>query len=106
MNNGRQDPLEVIRELTDGLGADVAIEAVGVPATFELAARWYGRAVTSPTSACTASLPRCTSRSCGSEHHHHDRPGRRVLHSTLLGLVATRQIDARQFITHHFALDA
>ena len=39
VNNGRQDPLEVIRELTDGLGADVAIEAVGVPATFELAAR-------------------------------------------------------------------
>ena len=31
-------PLEVVRELTDGLGADVAIEAVGVPATFELAA--------------------------------------------------------------------
>ena len=30
-------PLAVVRELTDGLGADVAIEAVGVPATFELA---------------------------------------------------------------------
>src|ERR1039458_9472832 len=39
VNNGRQDALEVIRELTDGLGADVAIEAVGVPATFELAAQ-------------------------------------------------------------------
>ncbi len=37
VNNGRQDPLEVIRELTGGLGADVAIEAVGVAATFELA---------------------------------------------------------------------
>ena len=37
VNNGREDPLEVIRALTDGLGADVAIEAVGVPATFELA---------------------------------------------------------------------
>ena len=30
MNNSRQDPLEVIRELTDGLGANVAIEAVGL----------------------------------------------------------------------------
>src|ERR1017187_8823473 len=39
VNNGREDALEVIRELTDGLGADVAIEAVGVPATFELAAQ-------------------------------------------------------------------
>jgi alcohol dehydrogenase len=37
VNNGRQDPLEVINALTGGLGADVAIEAVGVPATFELA---------------------------------------------------------------------
>ncbi len=37
VNNGREDPLEVIRALTGGLGADVAIEAVGVPATFELA---------------------------------------------------------------------
>ncbi len=30
VNNSRQDPLEVIRELADGLGANVAIEAVGV----------------------------------------------------------------------------
>ncbi|MET7804811.1 zinc-dependent alcohol dehydrogenase family protein [Micromonospora chersina] len=30
------DPLEVVRSVTDGLGADVAVEAVGVPATFEL----------------------------------------------------------------------
>ena len=37
VNNGREDPLEVIKALTGGLGADVAIEAVGVPATFELA---------------------------------------------------------------------
>jgi GGDEF domain-containing protein len=37
VNNGRDDPLKVVRDLTDGLGADVAIEAVGLPATFELA---------------------------------------------------------------------
>jgi alcohol dehydrogenase len=30
------DPLEVVRSVTDGLGAEVAVEAVGVPATFEL----------------------------------------------------------------------
>lgn len=36
VNNSRQDPLAIVQELTDGLGADVAIEAVGVPATFEL----------------------------------------------------------------------
>ncbi len=37
VNNSRQDPLEVVRELSAGLGADVAIEAVGTPNTFELA---------------------------------------------------------------------
>jgi len=38
INNGREDALEQVMELTDGLGADVAFEAVGVPQTFELAA--------------------------------------------------------------------
>src|SRR6185369_14191194 len=37
INNGREDALAQVMELTDGLGADVAFEAVGVPATFELA---------------------------------------------------------------------
>src|ERR1700704_5515257 len=35
VNNGREDPLVAVQALTDGLGADVAMEAVGVPATFE-----------------------------------------------------------------------
>jgi alcohol dehydrogenase len=38
INNGREDAIAQIMELTDGLGADVAFEAVGVPQTFELAA--------------------------------------------------------------------
>jgi alcohol dehydrogenase len=38
INNGREDALAQVMELTDGLGADVAFEAVGVPETFELAA--------------------------------------------------------------------
>ncbi|MDQ6855738.1 MAG: zinc-dependent alcohol dehydrogenase family protein [Candidatus Dormibacteraeota bacterium] len=38
VNSLRDDPLEIVRGLTAGLGADVAIEAVGVPETFELAA--------------------------------------------------------------------
>ena len=36
VNNGVEDALERVKEWTGGLGADVAIEAVGVPATFEL----------------------------------------------------------------------
>ena len=38
INNGSEDAVARIMELTRGLGADVAIEAVGVPATFELCA--------------------------------------------------------------------
>jgi alcohol dehydrogenase len=36
INNGREDAVARVMELTGGLGADVAIEAVGVPETFEL----------------------------------------------------------------------
>jgi alcohol dehydrogenase len=36
INNTDADPVAQVMELTDGLGADVAFEAVGVPATFEL----------------------------------------------------------------------
>src|SRR4029453_14766889 len=39
VNNSREDAAAVIAELTGGLGADVSIEAVGVPATFEQAVR-------------------------------------------------------------------
>jgi alcohol dehydrogenase len=36
VNSGRGDPVATVMELTGGLGADLAIEAVGVPETFEL----------------------------------------------------------------------
>jgi alcohol dehydrogenase len=38
INNGTEDARARIMELTDGLGADVALEAVGIASTFELAA--------------------------------------------------------------------
>jgi alcohol dehydrogenase len=38
IDSGSEDPVARVLELTDGLGADVAIEAVGVPETFELCA--------------------------------------------------------------------
>jgi alcohol dehydrogenase len=36
INNERENAVDRMIELTDGLGADVAIEAVGIPGTFEL----------------------------------------------------------------------
>jgi alcohol dehydrogenase len=106
INNGEQDPIAAVRELTGGLGADVAIEAVGVPATFELAAdlvrpaghianigvhgkpvtlhleRLWARNVTITTGLVdTSSTP------------------------TLLRLLTSKQIDAQRFVTHRFGFD-
>jgi alcohol dehydrogenase len=36
VNSGAADVVEQVKAMTDGLGVDVAIEAVGIPATFEL----------------------------------------------------------------------
>ena len=38
INNGTTDAIAQVMQLTEGLGADVAIEAVGIPSTFELCA--------------------------------------------------------------------
>jgi alcohol dehydrogenase len=106
VNNSREDPLEVVRSLTDGLGADVAIEAVGVPATFELAAqlaRPGGRIANIGVHGEPATL------------HLEELWIKNITITTglvdaystptLLRLLATHQIDAGRFITHHFTLD-
>jgi alcohol dehydrogenase len=106
VNNGRQDPLEVIRELTDGLGADVAIEAVGVPATFELATQLirpgghianigvHGEPVTLHLEDLWIKNVTITTGLVDA-----------YATSTLLHLLATHQVDAARFITHRFTLD-
>ena len=106
VNNGGEDPLEIVRSLTDGLGADVAIEAVGVPAAFELAAelaRPGGRIANIGVHGEPATL------------HLEDLWIKNITITTglvdaystptLLKLLASHQIDAGRFITHHFALD-
>jgi len=106
VNNLTDDPLEVIRSLTGGLGADVAIEAVGVPATFELAvqlSRPGGRIANIGVHGEPATL------------HLEEQWIRNITITTglvdtystptLLRLVSSGQIDAGRFITHRFALD-
>ena len=106
VNNGREDPAAVIAGLTDGLGADVAIEAVGVPATFELATtliRPGGRVANIGVHGEPATL------------HLEELWIKNVTITTglvdtystptLLKLATSNQIDAGRFITHHFALD-
>ena len=41
INSSKEDPIEAIRALTDGNGVDVAIEAIGLPQTYEQA--FYAR---------------------------------------------------------------
>jgi alcohol dehydrogenase len=106
VNNGREDPLEIVRSMTDGLGADVTIEAVGVPATFELAvelARPGGRIANIGVHGQPATL------------HLEDQWTRDITITTglvdaystptLLRLLASHHIDAGLFVTHRFALD-
>ena len=106
VNNSREDPLSVIKDLTGRLGADVSIEAVGIPATFELAvnlARPGGRIANIGVHGEPATL------------HLEEQWIRDITITTglvdtsstptLMRLITTGQIDARQFITHHFDLD-
>jgi alcohol dehydrogenase len=106
VNNRDDDPVARVLELTDGLGADVAIEAVGVPDTFELCTRLVrpgGHVANVGVHGKPATL------------HLEDLWIKNVTittglvdtysTATLLRLVATHQIDAARFVTHRFGLD-
>jgi alcohol dehydrogenase len=106
INNGREDAVALVNELTHGLGADVAVEAVGVPDTFEL---------------CTALVrPGGHVANVGVHGHpatlHLETLWIKDLTITtglvdtfttprLLQLIAEGRLDATPFATHRFALD-
>jgi alcohol dehydrogenase len=106
INNGREDALAQVMELTDGLGADVAFEAVGVPDTFELATeliRPGGRVANIGVHGHSATL-------------HLERLWTRDVTITtglvdtrtipqLMTLVANGRLDPTVFATHHISLD-
>jgi alcohol dehydrogenase len=100
------DPLELVRAVTDGLGADVVIEAVGTPATFELCTtlvRPGGRVANVGVHGKPATL------------HLEDLWIRNVTITTglvdaystptLLKMVATGQLDVSGMVTHRFGFD-
>jgi alcohol dehydrogenase len=106
INNGRVDAIAEIMELTGGLGADLAVEAVGVPETFEL---------------CTA-LVRPGGRVANVGVHGHSATLhletlwiRDVTITTglvdtfttpkLLKLIEEHRLEPRLFGTHHFPLE-
>lgn len=104
VNSGLEDPAELVRQITGGLGADVTIEAVGVPETFELCARLVrpgGRVANVGVHGKPATL------------HLDDLWIKDVTITTglvdgystptLLELIRTEQLDVGQFVTHRFA---
>jgi alcohol dehydrogenase len=56
---------EQVMALTDGWGVDVAVEAVGVPQTFQMCTEIVRPAAAWPTSACTESRWTCNCRTFG-----------------------------------------
>ena len=106
INNGREDAITRIMELTDGLGADVALEAVGMAETFELAVeliRPGGRVANIGVHGRPATL------------HLENLWTRDVTITTglvdtntiprLMKLVADGRLDPTVFATHRFALE-
>jgi alcohol dehydrogenase len=106
INNTEQDAVAAVRELTDGLGADVAIEAVGVPATFELAAdlvRPGGHVANIGVHGAPATLhlERLWDRNVTITTGLVDTYST----PTLLRLLTAGHIDAQRFVTHRFGFD-
>ena len=105
INNAAEDAVAVIRDLTGRLGADVAIEAVGSPATFELAVnlvRPGGRVANIGVHGKPAVL------------HLEDQWARDITITTglvdasstptLMRLVASGQLDVGRFVTHRLSM--
>jgi len=105
INNAADTAVAAVMQLTDGLGADVAIEAVGIPSTFELCTeliRPGGRVANVGVHGCSATL------------HLESLWIRDVTITTglvdtittprLLRLIAEGRLDATPFATHRFAL--
>ena len=107
VNNGREDALDIVKAMTGGRGADVSIEAVGIAATFELAAtliRPGGHIANIGVHGGPATL------------HLEDLWDRNVTITTglvdarttpvLMRMLANGQLDGvAKLVTHHFDLD-
>jgi alcohol dehydrogenase len=110
INYKDDDPVEAIRELTGGRGADVAIEALGTQQTFESALRVirpggtlsslgvYSGKISMPLDAFAAGLGdhKIVSSLC---------PGGKARMRRLLNVVGSGRVDLRPLVTHRFTLD-
>lgn len=107
---GKVDPVAEIMKITDGRGVDVAIEALGLPETFEAALRVlrpggtlsslgvYSSDLRIPRDAFAAGLGDHTivTTLC---------PGGKERMRRLMEVVASGRLDTRALVTHRFKLD-
>jgi threonine dehydrogenase-like Zn-dependent dehydrogenase len=110
INHREQDPVAEIKRLTDGRGADVAIEALGRQETFENALRAirpggtlsslgvYSGKLVAPYEALYAGLgdQKIVTTLC---------PGGKERMRRLMQMVASRRVDLTPLVTHRFGLE-
>ncbi len=106
INSAKDDAIKKIKSLTNGRGVDVAIEAVGIPATFELCQEIiapgghianigvHGKSVTLHLEKLWSSNITITTRLVDT-----------VTTPLLLKTVQAKKIEPKKLITHHFKLD-
>ncbi|MBR9991038.1 MAG: NAD(P)-dependent alcohol dehydrogenase [Gemmatimonadetes bacterium] len=110
LNYRDTDPVEAIREITGGRGADVAIEALGTQSTFESALRAlrpggtlsslgvYSGKLSLPLDAFAAGLGdhKVITTLC---------PGGKERMRRLMNVVGSGRVDLRPLVTHRYTLD-
>lgn len=108
INSGRENAMEKVREYTSGYGADVAIEAIGVPATWEQALKLAGKGGTVlEFGGCP---PGTEIRLDAEQLHYGEMKVLGAFHTTplhfrkALSLIASRTIDVRPLITRKMKL--
>jgi L-iditol 2-dehydrogenase len=108
INSGRENAMERVREYTSGYGADVAIEAIGVPATWEQALKLARKGGTVlEFGGCP---PGTEIRLDAEQLHYGEMKVLGAFHTTplhfrkALSLIASRTIDVRPLITRKMKL--
>jgi alcohol dehydrogenase len=105
INNSKENAIERVKQLTGNKGADTVIEAVGIPATFELCQSLvgaggtianigvHGKSVELHLEKLWAHNITITTRLVDT-----------VTTPMLLKTVQSKKLDSKQLITHHFKL--
>jgi len=105
INNGTENAVEKVQQLTNNKGVDTVIEAVGIPATFELCQSLVGAGGT---------IANVGVHGKSAELHleklwaHNITITTRLVDTVttpmLLKTIQSKKLDSKQLITHHFAL--